>query len=90
MSVSLSSEQRQAVADHPGEPVELVDEVSRIRYVLLPADQFERVKALLTNEDFSVSEAYTAQSDALAAAGWDDPELDVYNDYDSSQRRAAD
>ncbi len=83
MSVSLSSEQRQALAEHPGEPVELFDELSRARYVLVPAEQFERIKALLTNEEFDVRESYVAQSDALAAAGWDDPELDVYNDYDA-------
>jgi hypothetical protein len=83
MSVSLSLEQRQALADHPGEPVELFDEVSHARYVLVPAEHFERIKALLTNEEFDVRESYVAQSDALAAAGWDDPELDAYNDYDT-------
>ena len=83
MSVSLSSEQRQALADHPGEPVELFDEVSHARYVLLPVEHFERFKALLTSEEFDIRETYAAQSDALGAAGWYDPELDVYNDYDA-------
>ena len=86
MSVSLSVEQRRALADHPGEPVELIDEVSHARYVLLPAEQFERVKALLTSDEFDVRETYAAQSAALAAAGWDDPELDIYNDYDVHQK----
>jgi hypothetical protein len=86
ISLSLSAEQRQAIADHPGEPVELVDEVSRARFVLLPAEQFERIKALLTADEFDVSETYAAQSAALAAAGWDDPELDIYNDYDSHRK----
>ena len=83
MSVSLSSEQRQAVADQPGQPVELIDDVSHARYVLIPAEQFERIKALVANDEFDVRESYAAQSDALAAAGWDDPELDIYNDYDT-------
>jgi hypothetical protein len=85
MSVSLSAEQRQAVADHPGEPVELVDEVSRARYVLVPGEQFDRIKALLATDEFELSETYAAQSRALAAAGWDDPELDIYNDYDANR-----
>ena len=84
-SVSLSAEQRQAVADHPGEPVELVDEVSRARYVLVPGEQFDRIKALLTTDEFELSETYAAQSQSLGEAGWDDPELDIYNDYDANR-----
>jgi hypothetical protein len=83
MSMPLSAEQRQAIAACPGEPLELVDEVSHARFVLLPADQFDRVKALLTADEFEIGETYAAQSAALAAAGWDDPELDIYNNYDS-------
>jgi len=85
MSISLSAQQRQALAAHPGEPVELIDEVSSARYVLLPAEQFDRIKALLTSDEFDVRETYAAQSTALAAAGWDDPELDIYNDYDANR-----
>ena len=84
MSVLLSPEQREAMANQPGEPIEVIDEVSRSRFVLLPAEQFERFKALLTADEFDVRETYAAQSAALAAAGWDDPELDIYNDYDAN------
>jgi hypothetical protein len=80
MRLSISSEQRQALASHPGQPVEIVDEVSKAHYVILPAEHFERVRTLISEEDYDVRESYRAQSDALAAAGWDDPELDVYND----------
>jgi hypothetical protein len=86
MSITLSAEQRQAIAAHPGQPVELVDEVSRAKFVLLPAEQFERIKALFSSDDFDVRETYAAQSAALAAAGWDDPALDVYNDYDAHRK----
>lgn len=85
MSLSISSEQRLALANHPGQPVEIVDEVSKARYVIVPAEQFERVKALISDEDFDVRESYRAQSDALAAAGWDDTDLDIYNDYDANR-----
>ncbi len=69
MSLTLSAEQRQALAEHPGEPVELIDEVSRARFVLLPAEQFDRIKALLTTDEFDIRETYSAQSAALEAAG---------------------
>jgi hypothetical protein len=84
MSLSLTAEQRRALADHPGEPVEFIDEASQARFVLLPAEQFDRIKALLTTDELDIRETYAAQSAALAAAGWDDPGLDIYNDYDAN------
>lgn len=86
MSVPLSNELRQAIADRPGELLELVDGSSNARYVLVPADQFDRIKALVGAEDFTLEDTYCAQSEALAQAGWDDPELDVYNDYDGHRQ----
>jgi hypothetical protein len=86
MDISLSPELRKALADHPGEPLELIDEVSRARFVLLPAEKFDRIKGLLTTDQLEISETYGAQIAALAAAGWDDPELDIYNDYDTNPK----
>ena len=86
MSLAISPELRRALASRPGEPVELIDEVSRERFVLLPAEQFDRIKALLTTDEFDIRETYAAQSAALAAAGWDDPALDIYNDYDAHRQ----
>ena len=40
-------------------------------------------------KEFDVKDWYEAQSRALAAAGWDDPELDVYNDYDANRPPSA-
>jgi hypothetical protein len=85
MTVSLTHEQRQALADHPNEILELVDEASLTRYMLVPAEQFDRLKLLLSADDFDVQESYRAQNEALAKAGWDDPELDIYNDYDGNR-----
>ncbi|MDA1051929.1 MAG: hypothetical protein O3C40_15795 [Planctomycetota bacterium] len=48
-------------------------------YVLLEADVFERVKALLSDDAFDVRDTYAAQDAALAKV-WDDPELDAYAD----------
>lgn len=80
MSIFLSPEIRQALAAHPGEPLELLDEISRNRYVLLPGETFDRLKALAVDNQFDIRDTYEAQQSALAAAGWDDPELDIYND----------
>ncbi len=83
MATSLSVEQQQALAKSPGEPLEVVDEASQTRYILLREDQFARVRALLAGDDFDVRDTYAAQTSALSAAGWDDPDLDIYNNYDA-------
>jgi hypothetical protein len=85
MTVSLTHEIRQALTEHPDELLELVDDASRARYVLIPAEQFDRFKALLMVDNLEISESYEAQNEALARAGWDDPEMDIYNDYDGNR-----
>jgi hypothetical protein len=83
MSISLSDAQRQAMTERPGQPVEVIDEGSHARFVLVPVEHYERIQALLAAEEVDVRETYAAVSSAFAAAGWDDPELDIYNDYDA-------
>jgi hypothetical protein len=85
MSIPVSDELRQAIAAHPGEPIELVDDKSHDQYVVLPLKTFERIKALVATDEFDVRETYAAQDAALGAAGWDDPELDIYNEYDADR-----
>lgn len=88
MKLSLTAEQHQALVEHPGELVELIDEISRESFVLPPLAQYDRVKALVSADEFDVRETNAAQSAALGAAGWDDPELDIYNDYDANRQQA--
>ena len=59
------------------------DEQTRTQYVLLPLEVYQRVR-MIFGDDFDVSDTYAAQDEALAKI-WDDPELDVYNDFDSQQ-----
>jgi hypothetical protein len=40
---------------------------------------------LVATDEFDVRETYAAQDAALGAAGWDDPELDIYNEYDADR-----
>lgn len=82
MSPRITDEQREAIRQHPGQPVEVRDEQTGQVCFLLTADTFARVQPLLSDEPFDVRESYAAQDEALAKV-WDDPELDVYNDYDS-------
>lgn len=86
MTFALSDEQRRAVLEAQGNLIEFVDESTKARYVLLTEEQFQRVQSLLATEDAVISDTYAAQSEALGRAGWDDPALDVYNDYEQPAR----
>ncbi|HZY85882.1 MAG TPA: hypothetical protein VFE78_13690 [Gemmataceae bacterium] len=63
--IDLTEEQRQEL-DKP-EPVRLRDPQTNEAYVLVRADVYERMRAVI--------DGYTRR------AGWDDPELDVYEKY---------
>jgi hypothetical protein len=63
--IELTQEQRQEL-DGP-EPVRVRDPMTNETYVLVRADIFERMRAVI--------DGYTRR------AGWDDPEFDVYEAY---------
>ena len=60
--------QEQYITDHTG----------RQTHVILPVELYERIRPLLDSDDFTVAEAYVAQ-ERVAAADWDAPEMDAYN-----------
>jgi hypothetical protein len=50
MSLELTEQQRQALADRPHGPVTMIDPVTQREYVLIAADQFRRVADFLAPE----------------------------------------
>lgn len=60
-------------------PARIVDPDTNTEYVLVRADVYERVRHLF---DDPAADAFMAQIESAAAAGWDDPAMDVYNDLD--------
>ncbi len=80
MTVPLPDELRNVVTAHPGEPLELIDQETHAAYVLVRADEFWRLAA--GNED-ELSDSYVAQIESAMRAGWDDPRMDAYDDYDA-------
>ncbi|MEX0641248.1 MAG: hypothetical protein WD468_01030 [Pirellulales bacterium] len=82
-SPSLSDEQRQALeAAGDRGPVKVVDPVTNRTYILVRANLYERFKALFTEDEFTVAQAYTAMDDVARQEGWVDPEMDVYDRLD--------
>ena len=78
MSFELSSELRQAV-DAEGTPLKLVDSRTGIIYILVDEDAFQRIQS---SGGGDLSETFRAQIESAMRAGWDDPVMDEYNDYD--------
>ena len=80
--IELTDELRKAIDEHPDEPVRLVDIQTRRAYVLVNAEAFDRLKGLCYEDgNFEVSEAYPLMDKVLAESGWDDPAMDVYDDF---------
>ena len=87
MAIELSEQQRKAIEEGKGAPVEMIDPINQSHYVLLPSSAYERIRALLRTEDFEVSEAYKAFGDVAAKEGWDDPEMAAYDQIDPPRER---
>ena len=85
MTVPLPDELRSVVTSHPGEPLELIDEQTRAAYVLMSADEFRRLAASKEDE---LSDTYVAQIESAMQAGWNDPRMDAYDDYDAQGKRS--
>jgi hypothetical protein len=54
MSLTLNDELCRALAERGGKPIELTDDQNR-RYVLLTAEQYERMARMLENEEIDPS-----------------------------------
>ncbi|MHB1035342.1 MAG: hypothetical protein ACYC35_11255 [Pirellulales bacterium] len=84
MIVPLPEELRTAIAAHPGAPLEILDDRTSTAYVLIRADQLEKLKELVESDDLAAT--YPAQIESAMRAGWGDPAMDDYNDYDSHRQ----
>ena len=87
MSIKLTDEMREALRNGSEQPVTLEDGQTRRQYVLLPLEVFQRIQSVLSDDVFAVEDAYAAQSAVAGAAGWDDPEMDIYDHYDEHKPR---
>ena len=80
--ITLSKEIQQAIKDSQETPVRLVDPETNVEYVVLPVETFERMRKGVYYDDGPITEEeQTALLVEMGLSiGWDDPEMDVYND----------
>ncbi len=87
MTTKLPDDLRHAIEKDGGSPVRLVDATTNVHYVLMRADQYESLGALVAEgEEFDARELYPLMAKSAAAAGWDNPDMDDYNDYDAHKK----
>jgi hypothetical protein len=77
--IELTEEQRHELT-RPG-PVQARDPVTNELYVLVRAETYERMRALLGEESWAEG-AYRAAMEVFGRDGWDDPRMDVYDALD--------
>ena len=81
MTPKLTDELRLAIEERGGGPLYLVDATDN-HYVLMRADQYEKVKVLFEGDDLDPREMYPL-IDEVMKEDWDNPAMDIYNDYDA-------
>ena len=80
--ITLTKEIQQAIKDAQEEPVRLVDPETNAEYVVVPVETFELMRKGVYYDDGPITEEeQTALLVEMGRSiGWDDPEMDVYND----------
>jgi hypothetical protein len=85
MVVKLTDELRAALEQQPNRPITVEDDRTNHKYVLIPAETFEKVKGLLYDDGpFEPEEALAAVAEVFfSPEGWDAPGMEMYDNYDA-------
>lgn len=80
--IALSKEIQQAIQESENNFIRLIDPETDVEYVVLTAEKFIQMQAELCYDDSPLT---AEEQNALLVefgrrAGWDDPEMDIYND----------
>ncbi len=79
--LELNESLQQALAAQPIEPLLVVDPRTQQTYVLVRADIYERLKGLdYDDSEFSCQESYPLMDEVASREGWNDPEMDSYDE----------
>jgi hypothetical protein len=84
MTIELTEQQRQAIAAAGEAPPAVVDPVTKTAYILVRAEVYERLKALL-EADPDPRETYPAV-DEVFREDWDDPRMAEYDRYEEHKQ----
>jgi hypothetical protein len=81
--ITLTEELQQAVQEANEQPIRLVDPNTNLEYVVLPAEVFDKVQHVFYDANpLTIEEQRALLVQVGLSVGWDDPEMDVYNELD--------
>ncbi len=76
--IELTPEQHEALTQDTTEPVRVIDQATNVQYVLVRAEVYERLKALL---DEDLPDTAALMNEVMAEDDANDPYLESYQDY---------
>ncbi|MGD9646881.1 MAG: hypothetical protein AB7U73_14290 [Pirellulales bacterium] len=79
--MNIPLEVKQALDQAHGAPIELVDDESNARYVLIRAEVFERLKVIFDDSEPSEKEKAADLASWAERTGYFDPAMDAYDNY---------
>ena len=78
--LELNAPLQHALDSHAAEPLQMVDPRTNKAYVLIPTEIYEKMRAALEDK-LDIRDAYPLLDEMAGKAGWDDPAMDIYNDF---------
>lgn len=86
--ITLPKDIQKTVRTSEDQPIRLTDPETNNEYVLLPADLYDQKRELFCEHPtLTQDEKRALMLQAGLRAGWDDPEMDVYNDLDPRRQQ---
>jgi hypothetical protein len=82
MTIQLTDQQWADAQGSPGVPVRVSDPSRQANFVLVRAEVYERFKSLFEEDPLTKQERLAHLQQFGRRAGWEDPEMDVYDDLD--------
>jgi hypothetical protein len=86
MSIRLTEAQWANIAQGNDVPVRVSDPAESEMFVLVRADVYERFKSLFEDDPVTELERLYQLEQFGKRAGWDDPEMDVYDGLDPRRK----
>ncbi len=81
--ITMPKELHQAVRASQGQPIRLLDPETNSEYIILPAEIYNQIHSLFYNDEpLTSDERRNLLIKAGLRAGWDDSEMDIYNDIE--------
>jgi hypothetical protein len=86
MPIELTAEQSRAIGRLGAGAAPVHDPRTRRAYLLVSKDFFRRATRPQLKGVDDVTETYAAQVESALRAGWDDPKMAAYDDYDAHRK----